>query len=114
MSFYQQVLSIGAKRWHFLCLWQPSIPERSIAPLEPWVCSPLANPVVYITALCWNDWKPKFFPLFSLAGREKMLCFLCASCFYLPIKEGGYLGVSTKEMTPNAISSAGNQDSWNT
>lgn len=113
ISFYQQVLSVGAKHWHFLCLWQASITEHSMALLELRVCSPLANPVIYITACAGTDWKPNFLSLFSLAAHEKMFCFLCASCFYLPVKEGEYLGVSTKVMTANTILSAVNQDSWN-
>lgn len=112
ISFYPQVLSVGAKHWHFLCLWQASITECSMALLEQRMCRPLANPVIYITACAGTDWKPKFLSLFSLAAHEKMLCFLCASCFYLPIKEGEYLGVSTKVMTPNTILSAVNQDAW--
>lgn len=116
IRFYQQVLSVGAKRWRFLCLWQPSIPERCMAVLERRVCSPSANPVVYITALCWNWLETKISPIifFGWLWEDAMLClcFLCASCFYLLIKEGEYLGVSIKEMTPNAILSAGNQDSW--
>jgi len=64
MSFCQQVLSVGAKCWHCLCLWQPGgIPERSMALLEPWLCSPLANPVVYITALCWKGLETKISPV---------------------------------------------------
>lgn len=109
------MLSTGAKCWHFLCLWQPSVSECFTAPLEagrssaePRVHGPLANPVVYIT-----DWKPERLLLFSLACHEKMLCFLCASCFYLLIEKGEYLGVSTKEMTPSTILSAGKHDSWN-
>lgn len=93
ISSYQQVLSTVAKRWHFLCLWQPSIPERS------WLCRNHRSAALWLIRLCTlllcagTDWKPEFFPLVSLTGHKKMLCFLCISCFYLQSEGGGYLGV---------------------
>lgn len=111
ISFYQQVLSTVAKAGISFAFGSPA--SLSV----PWLCRSHRSAALWLIRLCTlllcagTDCKPEFFPLVSLTGHKKMLCFLCILAFIYGVRKDDTL-VSTKEMKANAIFSAGSQDSW--